>query len=164
MHRKTIVFEAALIVGLAAVLALISNSISPRGIALFGQWDPSKGVVSAKGKSQQSPAGIDIPDSRAAKDLFDNRETVFVDARPQEQYEQGHIKGAVSFPAWDFESRIESFLNRYPSGQPLVVYCSGRECEDSHILARQLIDSGFSSVKVYIDGFPAWQAEGFPVE
>lgn len=164
MHLKTIVFEAALIIGTAAIFALIVNSISPKGIALLGQWDPSKGVVSANGKSRQMPAEFEISNSRAAKVLFDNPETVFVDARSQEQYEQGHIKGAVSFPAWDFDSRIEAFLDRYPSDRPLVIYCSGRECEDSHMLAKQLSDIGFSNVKVYIDGFPAWQAEGFPIE
>ena len=55
-------------------------------------------------------------------------------------------------------------MNQYPLEQPIVTYCSGRTCEDSHQLAWLLIDVGFSEVRIFIDGFPGWQAEGYPIE
>ena len=46
----------------------------------------------------------------------------------------------------------------------MITYCSGRTCEDSHNLARLLSEVGFTDVRVFIDGFPGWEAEGYPVE
>ena len=164
MRVGKIVSEAALIVGCATVISLIVNTISPNGIALFGQWDTKKGVVTANANSQQTFSGIDITDSYTAKTIFDKGEAIFIDARSKEQFHNGHIMGAVSFPVWDFDSYLEPFLNTYPQDQPFVVYCSGRECEDGHNLAQNLMDSGYTNIRVYIGGFPAWKAEGYPIE
>ena len=46
---------------------------------------------------------------------------------------------------------------------PVVVYCSGGDCEDSHMLAQKLYFVGFDNVLVYKDGFPDWQKRGLPV-
>ena len=129
--RKTIK-EIIILVGVSVALALVFNTLSPRGIALLGQWD--------KG------------------------DALFVDARSQNDYDNGHIPGAVSLPVGQFEEQIESFLNRYPAEQHIVTYCSGRTCEDSHDLAQSLSDVGFTNVRIFIDGFPGWEAEGYPIE
>ena len=39
-----------------------------------------------------------------------------------------------------------------------------RECEDSHILAYYLLGEGYTDVRVFIDGYPGWEAENLPVE
>ena len=59
---------------------------------------------------------------------------------------------------------IKSFQKRYGRSQPIVTYCSGRTCGDSHRLAQLLFEHGFENVSVFIDGFPGWEAEGFPIE
>jgi rhodanese-related sulfurtransferase len=77
------------------------------------------------------------------------------------------MKTAISLERYrcrQFEERIESFLNRYPAEQTIVTYCSGRTCEDSHDLAQSLSDVGFTNVRIFIDGFPGWEAEGYPIE
>jgi len=45
-----------------------------------------------------------------------------------------------------------------------VTYCSGRTCEDSHNLGRFLSEAGYTDVRIFIDGFSGWQAEGNPIE
>lgn len=163
VNRKSIK-EIMILVGVAVALALVVNHLSPKGIALVGQWDTTKGIITANaaGEDDYLIAEIDrVPD--AAK-IFYNDDTLFVDARSKEDYESGHIPGAISLPVGQFDEQIESFLNRYPPDQPIVTYCSGRTCEDSHHLARLLSDVGFSEVRIFIDGFPGWQAEGYPIE
>jgi rhodanese-related sulfurtransferase len=161
--RKTIK-ETIILVGVSAALALAVNTLSPRGIALVGQWNIAEGVITANpgGIAEGKPA--EISSVARAKTLFDKGDVVFVDARSQNHYGNGHIPGAVSLPVGQFEERIESFLNRYPPEQPIVTYCSGRTCEDSHELARFLSDVGFTDVQVFIDGFPGWEAQGYPIE
>ena len=47
---------------------------------------------------------------------------------------------------------------------PIVVYCSGGECEDSHMLAQKLWGVFYSNVLVYKDGFPDWQKRGGAID
>ena len=156
--------EIIILVGVSLTLALVVNTFSPRGIALVGQWDIAKGVISANPSEVAEGKPAEIDSVARAKDIFDKEDVIFVDARSQNDYENGHIPGAVSLPVGQFEERIEFFLNRYSPEQPIVTYCSGRTCEDSHNLAQFLSDLGFTNVRIFIDGFPGWEAEGYPIE
>ncbi len=164
MPLKSILGELFLLLGLATALAFVVNAFSPRGIALLGQWDTSEGVISARAKNQVILRELEIPDVSRAKELYDQGGVLFVDARGASLYAEGHIRGAVSLPVGEFDMHIEEFRKRYPLEQAIVTYCSGRECSDSHELAVRLFDAGFTNVSIFIDGFPAWEAEGLPVE
>ena len=50
-----------------------------------------------------------------------------------------------------------------PKGRPIVVYCSGGECELSMNLAKLMVENGKRKVLVYEGGFPEWQGAGMPV-
>lgn len=156
--------EIIILLGLSVVLALTVNFISPRGIALIGQWDTAKGVITADPQMAEERKLQEIDSVAWAKEIYDKGHVLFVDARSQNNYEQGHIPGAVSLPLGQFDEMIESFLSKHALDQPMVTYCSGRTCEDSHHLARLLLEAGFTDVRVFIDGFPGWEAEGYPVE
>ena len=156
--------EIIVLVGVSVALALVVNTLSPRGIALVGQWDIAEGVITASPAGDSAGQRQEIDRVALAKYLFDKDEVLFVDARSQNDYDNGHIPGAVSLPVGQFEERIDSFLNRYPPEQAIVTYCSGRTCEDSHDLAQFLSDVGFTNVRIFIDGFPGWEAEGYPIE
>ncbi len=163
VFRKT-AKEIIILLVVSIALAMLVNFLSPGGIALVGQWDTSQGVITANptGAAEGKPEEIDTV--ARAGEIFDKGDVLFVDARSQDNYEDGHIPGAISLPVGQFDERIESFLNRYSSDQPVVTYCSGRTCEDSHDLAQFLSDAGFTNVRIFIDGFPGWKAEGYPVE
>ncbi len=89
---------------------------------------------------------------------------LFLDARRTNIYEQGHIAGARPFSVWeaDVEDKVRGLWEQRqdPKEQalPIVVYCSGGDCEDSHMLAQKLYGALFNNVYVYKDGFPGWQA------
>jgi rhodanese-related sulfurtransferase len=94
---------------------------------------------------------------------------LFLDARRTSVYEQGHIPGARPYSVW--ESDIDEKVNKLfaersdPREQnlPIVIYCSGGDCEDSHMLAQKLWGIQFNNVYVYKDGFPDWQKRGLPI-
>ena len=48
--------------------------------------------------------------------------------------------------------------------KPIVIYCTGGACEDSHMLAQKLWGVQFNNVYVYKDGFPDWQKRGGAVK
>jgi rhodanese-related sulfurtransferase len=90
----------------------------------------------------------------------------FLDARRTSVYREGHIPGARPFSIWesDVDDKVKQFFAEgHDPSQPIVVYCSGGECEDSHMLATKLHMAGFDNALVYKDGFPDWQKRGLPV-
>jgi rhodanese-related sulfurtransferase len=91
---------------------------------------------------------------------------LFLDARRTNIYEQGHIPGARSFSVWesDVGDKVKGLWEQRqdPKEQalPIVIYCSGGDCEDSHMLSEKLWGAQFSNIYVYKDGFPDWVAKG----
>ncbi|MGD9211630.1 MAG: rhodanese-like domain-containing protein [Desulfobacteraceae bacterium] len=161
---RKILKEIVIILTLAVITALITNQFSPARIPIIGQWDESKGVVRANPNSQLAQLGLEIDNVKIAKEYFDAGKAVFVDARTTEDFKQGHVPGAVCLPFGEFDQKIDQFLNQIPLEQSLILYCAGRTCEDSHIVAENLMAFGYEKVSVMIDGFPGWKKEGYPIE
>ena len=85
-----------------------------------------------------------------------------MDVRSHDMFDEGHIPGAMSLPLGDFDALVEAFAAESRK-QPIVTYCSGRLCQDSHTVAQFLMERGFENVVVYIDGFPGWIENEYPV-
>ena len=156
--------ECLLIVFVSCLCGFLFNLFSPRGIALVGEWDMSKGVISAVTKDNPVEHELEIGDIGIVKDIFDSGSTLFVDARDGKAFAAGHIKGAISLPIGLYEEKLEDFIMKYPPSTRIITYCSGRTCQDSHELAGILLQFEYENVNVFIDGFPAWEKNGFPVE
>lgn len=156
--------EACIVTAVSIACGFTVNHFSPAGIALIGSWDTSKGVISANAKNDVVVHEREIPHVERVKAIFDQGQTLFIDARTSEQYDEGHIRGSISMPVGQFDAVIETLFEKYPPTTPMLTYCTGRECRDSHELAQMLLDAGYENVKVFIDGYPAWKAKGYPVE
>lgn len=95
---------------------------------------------------------------------------LLIDARRSSVYEQGHIAGSRSMPVWesDVDDRVNKLFSERSDPreqlQPIVIYCSGGDCEDSHMLAQKLWGVQFNNIYVYKDGFPDWQKRGGPID
>jgi rhodanese-related sulfurtransferase len=91
------------------------------------------------------------------------RGVLFVDARRTKDYQEGHVAGARNISPWegDADAKITALVNEGRDGNlPVVVYCSGGDCEDSHMLAQRLFGGGFNNLLVYRDGWPDWARRG----
>lgn len=157
---RQLLFETLLILGISAVLALMVNHFSPNGIPLKGQWEKSRGVISAKVLAKQ----IEINDPQRVRQMVEQKTRVILDARGREEYEQGHIPGALSFPLRELDEMFGVLARLVDRSAPILVYCSGVECEDSHTVAEYLTGFGYTDVKVYGGGFTQWEEMGFDIE
>ena len=164
MGYKNTARDIVILLGSAVIAAFAVNYFSPTGISLVGQWDESKGVITANAKDDAVVVDLEIDDVKIAKQIYDSGKAVFIDARSREDYEDGHIKGAVSLPVGQFDESIDAFHDQYSTSSSIVTYCSGRTCEDSRRLADLLFDEGYTNVTVMIDGYPGWESEGYPIE
>jgi molybdopterin/thiamine biosynthesis adenylyltransferase/rhodanese-related sulfurtransferase len=81
---------------------------------------------------------------------------VWVDVREADEWEEGHIPGAVHVPRGFLESRIEQVA---PSREaPVVVYCAGGA--RSAFAAKSLQDLGYENVVSLTGGFTDWKRNG----
>lgn len=90
---------------------------------------------------------------------------VFLDARRMGIHAMGHIKGARVISPWEdgLEAKVQAFADAtFDPKDPVVLYCSGGDCRDSHLLAERLWPLGFRNLRIFKGGWPAWQARGWP--
>ena len=117
--------------------------------------------VYAEGEPEWVKQGLPLSVSTAyVKKLLDDKEkVVLIDARPKRVFDKGAIPGALNIP----DSEFEKHVNKLPADKamPLIFYCGGLECvlsDKSAVKARAL---GYTSVKTYSEGYPAWE-KAFP--
>lgn len=98
-----------------------------------------------------------------AKRLFDSKKVLFIDARPEDHFREGHITGAMNVYAEQWQPHIGDLV-QIDRDKVIITYCGGGdECELSHDLARNLKALGFKTVVVYKGGITDWKAKKYPV-
>jgi ArsR family transcriptional regulator len=82
-----------------------------------------------------------------------------LDVRPEDEFRQGHLPGAVNVPL----GKLKRWLGRLDKRTEIVAYCRGPYCVLSFEAVAQLRASGFTARRLE-DGYPEWKAAGLPVE
>ena len=105
------------------------------------------------GCSDGGSASYDQISGAEAKALMDSESGyIIIDARTQEEYDKGHIPGAILIPEYEIAARAEKELP--DKDQLILVYCrSGRR---SKIAAEELVKLGYTNVKEF-GGIIDWE-------
>lgn len=82
-----------------------------------------------------------------------------LDVRPVEEYNAGHIAGALSIPLRELKARIKEI----PRSREIVAYCRGPYCVLAVAAVEALRKAGVKARRLH-EGFPDWRAAGLPVE
>ncbi len=93
--------------------------------------------------------------AQEAKRIIDNEEGyIILDVRAQEEYDGGHIPGAIVIPHGEIADRAEEVLT--DKDQLILVYCrSGRR---SKIAADVLVELGYTNIREF-GGILDWPYE-----
>ena len=137
---------------LSAGLGISVNLLSPNGVPLFGPV-PIKMIP-----------GVEIIEGEGAWKIFQDKTAVFIDARSEEEYEKGHVPGAMLVNVDNFEEKISALTAILPYDTMMISYCSGRGCESSLEVAGLLKDAGYTRVNVFYGGWQYWQKADYPRE
>jgi rhodanese-related sulfurtransferase len=86
-------------------------------------------------------------------------EVTVLDVRPAEEYQAGHIPGALSVPLVELKRRIREL----PRKREIVAYCRGPYCVLAVEAVELLRRAGFKAVRLE-EGVPDWRARGLAVE
>jgi rhodanese-related sulfurtransferase len=85
---------------------------------------------------------------------------VVIDVRPAEEFEQGHIAGAVSVPLDALKSWARDDA---PKRKQIIAYCRGPYCVYALQAVAELKKRGLRATRAE-DGIAEWRAAGLPVE
>lgn len=162
---RKLIADMAIIVCVGVVLALgVNQCRGPQGkIALIdkSQWVEEE-VVDADVVNELSGLNSITPELAYVK--MQAKPVVFVDSRHPVEYAKGHIKDAVSFPYEEFGEHIGLFLDAYPPNTVIIVYCDGKNCEQSELLGQELVFAGYETVYYMQPNWLSWLNSGKPVD
>ena len=96
-----------------------------------------------------------------AKDFFENG-VLFIDARDEVYYNDGHIKNAMKNVF--LMELIFNIEEKQTKEEPIVVYCGDPGCGDSEDLAYDLQNEGFKKLFVFKGGWLEWSAANYPAD
>lgn len=163
MLNGIIVGRALLIVILGFGLGALNKLVNPNAPGWIGYYPVSSEGDTAIIPEAAEPTDPEFISVGAAADLF-NRGVLFVDARDEWDYQQGHVRGAVNVPFEGDESILEEFLASADKSRDMVVYCSGAECDLSLYLGRTLQAEGFTGVHIFFGGWNDWVTQELPTD
>lgn len=102
-----------------------------------------------------------------ARALWETGLVTFIDARPQQEYEAGHIAFAASVPPNSISrGRLGELMEITGIGPAsrVVIYCDGGSCDASHLVGLRLQEMGFTKIHIAIEGYPGWVEAGYETE
>ena len=115
-------------------------------------------------KSGRAGGNIPAIPFAVAQRRFHDEAALFIDARSPADFAAGHIPGARSIPYEAFDDYFSELADLIDTGTELIVYCSGRECDDALLLAAELRSMGVDDVVLFVDGFDGWKQYGGAIE
>jgi rhodanese-related sulfurtransferase len=148
--------QAGIMVLLAVVLGVLSNSFRQERIPLAQDW-------SSQARLEQGADTISEISLEEARKAFLSGRAVFLDARFPVAYREGHIRGAYNLPWESVEQLADGVLADIPRDIMIITYCDGKNCDLSMNLARELFFRGYENVRVLVNGWTRWKGAGLPV-
>jgi rhodanese-related sulfurtransferase len=142
-------FDFLLVIGIALILALVSNQSNPNGIPLFPKF----------------PDRSTIPRISAANAMaeFKKGTALFVDAGPEGFYQSKHIQGAISVPLPLFDVLYDVTFAEEGKAKKVIVYGGTFSRLYDWELASRLLLKGHEGVRVLEGGAAAWEKAGYPL-
>jgi rhodanese-related sulfurtransferase len=85
---------------------------------------------------------------------------IWVDARPDEEFAQGHVPGAILLNEDRWNELLPQFLAQWSPDKKVVVYCSSLSCNAALEVAQRLRkEAQLKNVYVLAGGWEAWLKE-----
>ena len=82
-----------------------------------------------------------------------------LDVRPEPEFRNGHLAGAISMPITNLPER----LREIPHDRQVVAYCRGPYCLFASDAVRLLRANGYNAIR-YEESVADWRADGLPIE
>ncbi len=99
-------------------------------------------VMAGCWKKDEKSTYTTISGKEAKKMMDENKDIIILDVRTREEYQEGHIEGAILIPDDEITEKAESMLT--DKSETILVYCrSGRRSANA---SRELSDLGYINI------------------
>jgi sulfur-carrier protein adenylyltransferase/sulfurtransferase len=126
-------------------------------VAIFGE---ATAMPNYRELLQQVKSEIDEVDSSRGRELIEDESAQVIDVRERDEWDEGHLPGAVHVPRGHLESRIERAAPDRDA--PVLLYCASGS--RSAFAAKTLEELGYQNVVSLAGGFTDWKRNGLPFE
>jgi len=150
-------WQIPIILIITICIAFGYNQIRANTIPLMCSW--SENISGNTFSEYVSTISVD-----EAAALLNNNDAVFIDARPEPFYNQGHIQGALCLPWHQAEEKCFDVIENIPPDKNIITYCDGESCVLSDKLAVFLCDLGFEQVHTLVNGWTIWNQNNLPID
>ena len=156
------------IVGVVSMIAALTFGSNAFATNVEQKTDMTNNVwqskASEKVKGLILKGGFEVVDtkyikSKLGKGTRASAKIILVDSRPAKKYAVGHVPASYSIPDTKFEKFYPQIADMDKS-QEIVTYCGGWKCAKSPKVALMLKEKGWTNIKVYQEGKPAWKKSG----
>ena len=156
MDIKRIFRQVAVILGLSFIVGLTVN------IPLIKRYFDGEFFISFLPEEKNiSMSYISLDE---AQDYFSSGDVLFIDSRPQQNFQIGRIFGAINIPYDEYVNDYIKDRISVPLDKTLIVYCDGADCRTSVSLAKILAGKGFTEIRIFFGGWVEWLDAGLPVD
>jgi rhodanese-related sulfurtransferase len=99
-------------------------------------------------------------------ELYELDVCLFVDARNDKQFEEGHIPGAWRLDPYHSSLYMGDLEPAARDAERIILYCESNDCEDAIFAGRELLEWGIEleKIAIYEGGLEDWEANGGPIE
>jgi rhodanese-related sulfurtransferase len=134
-------------------LAFAVNALRQQPLSLVMPFPPEYQCSSVP--QSGVPVKVDL-----ALTMFGRSEVAFVDARPSQAFEKGHIETARNIPYSFIEPIREEAVRELKRYKAVVVYCNRKDSQVSAIMAGELSQEGVPGVTYLEGGLLEWVKAG----
>ena len=152
-----LMLQMAGLVVVSAACGAIANSFGPKRIPWQQAW-------SEKVAGAAEEIGIRTATLEDAQRILDEGMHFIFDARSPTDFEAGHLPGAMLFYSEEMDTYFPEYAMMLTPEQGVMVYCSGKACDESLLVSKMLFEQGFTNVHLFAGGMEEWTAAGLPTE
>lgn len=150
----------------AGNIDLLKNNALKKGHEIRIEYSESNGVKTAKKLTAKPP--VDLPASmlistpEMEKLVAKGKGYYLFDSRPAIRFQEGAIPTAVNLPYPAFDKLAPTMLPADKNAL-IIFYCAGVTCNMSPASGEKAKKLGYTNIKVYKEGMPAWSEKNFGV-
>lgn len=165
---KSAAAQVFILLLLSVVVSFGINLISPNKIDLVGNYrdlSNGDGPIIPPSAEPGDPPFIDV---NTAQMEHATGGVLWIDARSPEEFECGTIPESINvpfeyLPEGDLDPFFDSVL-AVPKDHPIIIFCSGEECDLSLHMARNLQALGYTRPAIFFGGAREWERFGMELE
>ena len=142
-----------LVIVVAAILGTLRNTLFPGGVSFSANAASDRAIADTLSETISLETGYRLHQQGVQ----------FLDARTGENYQSGHISGALNIPVdASFHKKVQLTESLDPNRR-YVIYCNDPACPLGDELYEFLKIAGFTRLHIMEAGYDGWNAAGYPV-